>query len=73
MALQNVDFSAYSLHNLVLAAIHAACTMLMLDKRYVGTSKHNPSPTTPNKTTCKTSNYFKKFRARFWLSVSQLE
>jgi hypothetical protein len=34
MAVQNVDFSIYSSHKLVFAAIHAACTVLMLDKRY---------------------------------------
>jgi hypothetical protein len=59
MALQNVEFSTYSAHRLVFSAIHAACTLLMLDKRYGADS----SPTMQN-------NYFKNFRFQFWQVIA---
>jgi len=44
MSVQNVDFAAYSHHRLVFACIHAACTILMIDRRYGGKSNRSPSP-----------------------------
>ena len=73
MAVQNIEFSVYSNHRLVFSAIHAACTVLMLDKRYgqcASPSKVNSARGTkpPIK-----SNYFKNFRSQFWQVIAQLE
>jgi len=73
MALQNVEFSVYSHQILVFSAVHAACTILMLDKRYAGMDRLHPNLSTPNKVSARNDNYFRKFRSSFWTMANQVE
>jgi hypothetical protein len=70
MAVQNVEFSTYSAHRLVFSAMHAACTVLMLDKRYGVDSSPTKVRSARGSKPPMQNNYFKNFRSQFWQVIA---